>query len=282
MKKLFTALVALVLSLSVSAQFYIYCSNGSVLKVDSIGDVLEVDSISLVKPDNSNNNEDNSNNQINNHEYVDLGLPSGLKWATCNVGATKPEEYGDYFAWGEVEPKEYYDYSTYKYGTAYNRLTKYCYDSDYGKDYLKARNFYKNIFKIFSNNFIALKHTAQLSNFICDFNTTKEVVTQDVLNFYKNDDFKYNILLNEKEIAEHKLYLESKPRTMLIAVTTKCNIKCLMCTRDKIWDIPEHVKNEIVTMFKYLEVVVWQGGEVFLYKHFFELLTLSKINEKNC
>ena len=148
-----------------------------------------------------------------------------------------------------------------------------------GKDYLKARNFYKNIFKIFSNNFIALKHTAQLSNFICDFNTTKEVVTQDVLNVYKNDDFKYNILLNEKEIAEHKLYLESKPRTMLIAVTTKCNIKCLMCTRDKIWDIPEHVKNEIVTMFKYLEVVVWQGGEVFLYKHFFELLTLSKINE---
>ena len=36
--------------------------------------------------------------------YVDLGLPSGVKWATCNVGATKPEEYGDYFAWGEVEP----------------------------------------------------------------------------------------------------------------------------------------------------------------------------------
>ncbi len=40
----------------------------------------------------------------NGHTYVDLGLPSGLKWATCNVGATKPEEYGDYFAWGETEP----------------------------------------------------------------------------------------------------------------------------------------------------------------------------------
>ena len=37
-------------------------------------------------------------------QYVDLGLPSGLKWATCNVGATYPEEYGDYFAWGEIEP----------------------------------------------------------------------------------------------------------------------------------------------------------------------------------
>lgn len=38
------------------------------------------------------------------HEFVDLGLPSGLKWATCNVGANSPEEYGDYFAWGETEP----------------------------------------------------------------------------------------------------------------------------------------------------------------------------------
>ncbi len=42
-----------------------------------------------------------SKNEINGHEYVDLGLPSGLKWATCNVGANKPEDYGDYFAWGE-------------------------------------------------------------------------------------------------------------------------------------------------------------------------------------
>ena len=36
--------------------------------------------------------------------YVDLGLPSGLKWATCNIGASAPEEYGDYFAWGETAP----------------------------------------------------------------------------------------------------------------------------------------------------------------------------------
>ena len=42
------------------------------------------------------------------HSWVDLGLPSGLKWATCNVGATSPEEYGDYFAWGETTTKETY------------------------------------------------------------------------------------------------------------------------------------------------------------------------------
>ena len=45
---------------------------------------------------------------INGHKYVDLGLPSGLKWATCNVGADSPEEYGDYYAWGEVETKSEY------------------------------------------------------------------------------------------------------------------------------------------------------------------------------
>ena len=41
---------------------------------------------------------------VNGHEYVDLGLPSGLKWATCNVGANVPEDYGEYYAWGETAP----------------------------------------------------------------------------------------------------------------------------------------------------------------------------------
>ena len=46
-------------------------------------------------------------------QYVDLGLPSGIKWATCNVGSDKPEGYGDYFAWGEIKPKTAYSWSTY-------------------------------------------------------------------------------------------------------------------------------------------------------------------------
>ena len=56
---------------------------------------------------------DTAPNLINGHEYVDLGLPSGLKWATCNVGASTPEEYGDYYAWGEVETKNDYSEKTY-------------------------------------------------------------------------------------------------------------------------------------------------------------------------
>ncbi len=54
---------------------------------------------------------------INGHEYVDLGLPSGLLWATCNVGATNPEDYGNYYAWGETETKsDYYWNSSITYG----------------------------------------------------------------------------------------------------------------------------------------------------------------------
>ena len=49
------------------------------------------------------------------NDYVDLGLPSGLLWATCNVGANVPEEYGDYFAWGETTPKDTYTEENYTY-----------------------------------------------------------------------------------------------------------------------------------------------------------------------
>ncbi len=67
------------------------------------------------------------------HEYVDLGLPSGTLWATCNVGANAPEEYGDYFAWGETEPKEEYTWENYQWCNGSDTtLTKYCIHSDYG------------------------------------------------------------------------------------------------------------------------------------------------------
>jgi len=66
-------------------------------------------------------------------DWVDLGLPSGTIWATRNIGADTPEGYGDYFAWGETEPKEVYNWSTYKWCNGSSKtLTKYCTDSSYG------------------------------------------------------------------------------------------------------------------------------------------------------
>ena len=74
---------------------------------------------------------------INGHAWVDLGLPSGTLWATTNVGANTPEAYGDYFAWGEVQPQagNTYNWSSYKYANgAYNKLTKYCNNASYGNN----------------------------------------------------------------------------------------------------------------------------------------------------
>ena len=84
-------------------------------------DISQLDSISFIE------------GTTEEHEWVDLGLPSGTLWATCNVGANSPEEYGDYFAWGETEPKTTYSWSTYKYckGTE-TTMTKYCTSSYYG------------------------------------------------------------------------------------------------------------------------------------------------------
>lgn len=74
--------------------------------------ISENDKIKILENYKEGNEHDSINNIINGHEYVDLGLPSGLKWATCNVGANKPEECGCYYAWGETKTKEVYDIGT--------------------------------------------------------------------------------------------------------------------------------------------------------------------------
>ena len=73
---------------------------------------------------------------------VDLGL--SVKWASCNLGATRPEDVGNYYAWAEIEPKEEYTADNYKYydgttGVGYKKITKYCTDSKYGEfDYYRT------------------------------------------------------------------------------------------------------------------------------------------------
>lgn len=71
----------------------------------------------------------------NGYGYVDLGL--SVKWAMCNVGAERPEEYGDYFAWGELEPKESYTWENYRFGVGEelpfkSKLSKYNTDRNRG------------------------------------------------------------------------------------------------------------------------------------------------------
>ena len=72
----------------------------------------------------------------NSHDYVDLGLPSGTKWATTNVGATTPEDRGNTYAWGEIETKTYYSQDNYRFwipsNTSYVNFSKYVTSSMYG------------------------------------------------------------------------------------------------------------------------------------------------------
>ena len=108
MKKLFLTLFAATMSLAAMAQTDIwYWQNGMTTKIES------VDSITFAKPPVGSTK-----------KYVDLGL--SVKWATCNVGVEKPEEYGVYFAWGETKPKTDYRSSTYKFTTDGGKtFTKY-------------------------------------------------------------------------------------------------------------------------------------------------------------
>ena len=89
----------------------------------------------ITDPENPGSGSDSDKPSEVQEEYVDLGL--SVKWATCNLGATKPEEYGSYFMWGDVDStlKVFYGWDTYKYCAGTEKtLTKYCTDAAYGKD----------------------------------------------------------------------------------------------------------------------------------------------------
>ena len=125
MKKLIP-FILLLLSISHIAfaqlKLYVYENNGETTEFIA----SNVDSIAFTAPGTYPINP----NKI--EEYVDLGL--SVRWATCNLGASSPEEFGDFFAWGETSTKDYYDIDNYKWcGGSAGTLTKYCMSKTYGK-----------------------------------------------------------------------------------------------------------------------------------------------------
>ena len=86
--------------------------------------LMMVVAVSCTKPDNSINSVSVSGTIEQFHDYVDLGLPSGTLWATCNVGADSPESYGDYYAWGECYRKIDFLWQNYEFGGCGRK--KYC------------------------------------------------------------------------------------------------------------------------------------------------------------
>lgn len=105
MKKLFTlfTLVALFASATMAqVKLYVHQNDGSY--TEFIAATVDSITFSEQKPEKD---------VANGYDYVDLGLTSGALWATCNLGADKPEEYGDYFAWGELKHKYRYEMNNY-------------------------------------------------------------------------------------------------------------------------------------------------------------------------
>lgn len=87
------------------------------------------------KDGSDNGSDDDSNLGLTAGEWIDLGLPSGLLWRAYNLGATTPEGYGQYYAWGETSTKSHYDESTYVYLNESGDdpgFTKYCNQSYMG------------------------------------------------------------------------------------------------------------------------------------------------------
>lgn len=80
----------------------------------------------------NSNNEAPANGELTAGDWVDLGLPSGLLWASRNIGADQPTADGQFFAWGETQPKMEYSWETYAYGYSYSELTKYCNNEVFG------------------------------------------------------------------------------------------------------------------------------------------------------
>ena len=121
-KDIFIAALLLMLAgvqTGLAQKVVLYKTNGETIKCD----VSELDSLVF---------EEKEPPAEETHEYVDLGLPSGTLWATCNIGSDSPEQYGDYFAWGETEPKDNYTTSNYKFNRGSGLMTKYCTISSFG------------------------------------------------------------------------------------------------------------------------------------------------------
>lgn len=82
--------------------------------------VFVVSTVNAAIGDHQNSSSFVADGEVGGYEYVNLGLPSGTLWATCNVGASSPYESGSYFAWGETETKDIYTWENYKFFKDYD------------------------------------------------------------------------------------------------------------------------------------------------------------------
>ena len=135
MRRFLTIIMALLLAVSTFSQqksdtMYIHLTDGTLQRIA----VAMVDSVTFVSSSVDTPDTPSDSTSVPDHspaEAIDLGL--SVRWASCNVGATYPEDYGGYYAWGETEEKSDCSWKTYKWcNGSSNTLTKYCTAGAYG------------------------------------------------------------------------------------------------------------------------------------------------------
>lgn len=151
------------------------------------------------------------------------------------------------------------------------------------KKYKEAINFYEQYIKKNKNDIKVVSKLLQIYNFLGYKQkaiglSNKYLTDSQVL----DNKFFYNLFLNEQEIAQEKIILKSNPRIMLVMLTNKCNLRCPMCAtirQENQWEISDNFKQYILNNLDNLELITWQGGEVFLYKGFKDLFLKAKENK---
>lgn len=139
------------------------------------------------------------------------------------------------------------------------------------KMYELAMREYEKLLKDDANKFMLLD-LLQLYNFNGDYDKVARRVPSLLANPQWHEPYFRNRLLNELEISQKKLVLSSKPRILLVTLTNRCNLNCYMCGRgDNPWELSQEITEQVVSYLPFLELITWQGGEVFLVDRFGEL-----------
>ena len=148
-------------------------------------------------------------------------------------------------------------------------------DYNFSGDYNCLVPIYSDILKKNPFNKQILCFLAQVYNYLGMYNKTVKLY-EDNKEKVKDNVFFENKFLNEYEIANKKTILKSKPRNLMVVLSNKCNIACIMCltSRSK-WELPKERLDEIILMFPYLERIMWQGGEVLFLPYFKDVLKIA-------
>lgn len=159
--------------------------------------------------------------------------------------------------------------SLYINSQRYDLLIKYIYKYMNGEHFLKNK-FYNYALSVISED-----------NFKNDRKKVIKYSKKILQNINKNKDVKfYNSVLNELEIAQRKVILQSYPRRMTVSLISTCNLRCKMCPYDKnkLFVLSKYQVDDIISVLPYVEEIEWNGGEAFLFKYFNELLDAAYKN----